>query len=225
MGQLVLDITRSGASGEITVAFTDITVNRVEQFGDRSNPGLGLLMNSTGGFPTGTPCAGAVCLACVPVSTQTVPGCGSVCFRSPSYYVTLPNLLPTGTVLIGGVNFNVPVSIQHRRQDVLFALQGGFGMPSPLQLLNREFVAAQLAVQQRGFLAIPGTLRLQLNCLNTGALPVTLSNGVRLTGESTLGDLFEQAKASIINQRSVDMLILAGLFGELNNSDPFGICR
>ena len=107
----------------------------------------------------------------------------------------------------------------------LFALQGGFGTLSPLQTLNREFVATQLAVQQRGFLAIPGTLRLQLNCLNTSALPVTLSNGVRLTGESTLGDLLEQAKSSIINQRSLDMLILAGLLNDLNSSDPFGLCR
>lgn len=224
-GQLVLDIMRSGTAGETTVAFTDITVNRVEQFGDRNNPGLGLLMSSTGGFPTGIPCTGAVCPACIPASTQPAPGCGSICFRSPDFYLTRPNQLPVGTVLIGGVNFNVPVSIQNRQQDVLLALQGGFGMLSPLQVLNREFVAAQLAVQQRGFLAIPGTLRLQLNCLNTSALPVTLSNGARLTGESTLGDLFEQVKSSIINQRSLDMLILAGVLNDLNSSDPFGICR
>jgi hypothetical protein len=133
--------------------------------------------------------------------------------------------LPNGTVLIGGVNFNVPVSIQARQGDVLFALQGGFGVLSPLQQLNRGFVAAQLTWQRQGFLAGAELLRSQLNCLSVGSLPVTLSNGATLTSQSTLGDLFEQAKQSIINQQTADMLVLAGLFNGLNQGDAFGLCH
>ena len=224
--QLALDITRSSGGGTTAFVFTDITVNRINRFGDTSTDGRGLLQGLTGGFPTDIPCP-AVCAPCpfVVPPVRTGGDCRSMCFRSADYYFLHPDQLPTGTVLIGGVNFNVPVNIQTRRQDVLFALQGGFGMLSPLQQLNRQFVATQLTVQRQGFLSIPGTLRLQLGCFDVTGLPVTLSNGQRLTRESTLGDLFEQARASIINQRSADMLILANLFAELNNSDAFGLCR
>jgi hypothetical protein len=222
--QLALDIMRSDTSGATSFCFTDITVNRVHRFADTANDGQGLLQGLMGGFPTDIPCA-AVCAPCafVPPPMASM-SCRSICFHPPEHFLQHPDQLPVGTVLIGGVNFNLPIDIRSRMRDVLFALRGGGSISlTPLQYLNREFVAAQLSWQQQGRLAGAGVLGLQLSCLNPTSLPLTLSNGVTLTREATLGDLFEQAKSSIINQRPADMLSLAGLFAEINRSNS--LCR
>ncbi|HYE75237.1 MAG TPA: hypothetical protein VEF04_17980, partial [Blastocatellia bacterium] len=222
--QLALDIMRSNTSGATSFCFTDITVNRIHRFADTANEGLGLLRGFTGGFPTDISCA-AVCAPCAFVPPPgTSATCRSICFHPPEYFLQRPNQLPAGTVLIGGVNLNLPIDIRSRVRDVLLALRGGGSLSlTPLQYLNREFVAAQLSWQQQGPLANTNVLGVQLNCLALASLPVTLSNGVTLTRESTLGDLFEQTKSSIINQRPADMLILAALFAEINRNDS--LCR
>src|SRR5262249_44692131 len=78
--------------------------------------------------------------------------CDAICFRSPQFYLLNLDSLPSGPILIGGVNSNVPVS-SNDRDAIRLALQGnalGFGTLTPLQQLNQEFVAAQLSLNAAG---------------------------------------------------------------------------
>jgi hypothetical protein len=140
-------------------------------------------------------------------------------FCSPQYYLLNLNRLPRGTVLIGGVNFNVPVSAANTTA-IKLALQGG---AAPLQRLNEEFVAAQLSFNSAGGGGSPvafSALRSRLSNYGLSFAPVTLSNNFLFTPNSTLNDLFEQARFAIRDQRTSDMLALADLFDLLNGNDP-----
>jgi hypothetical protein len=220
--QLALDIMRANTNGTTSVCFNDITVNRIDRFGDVGFSGEGLLTGLQSSFPTDFSCRG-LCEPCAVVAPVTVAvNCRSVCFHAPEFFLQHPNQLPNGSVLIGGVNFNLPVDVRGRTQDVLAALRGNaFGSPSPLQYLNRESVAAQLSWLQSGPPSSTNVLSGQLSCFDLTGLPVTLSNGASLSGASTLGNLFEQTRLAIINQRQADMVTLAGLFAELNRGNAF----
>lgn len=56
--QLGLEITRALGIGTTSVVVTDIVVNRNRVSGDENNPGLGLLGQLTGGYPSGSLCEG-----------------------------------------------------------------------------------------------------------------------------------------------------------------------
>jgi hypothetical protein len=153
--------------------------------------------------------------------------CDTVCFRAPQYYALNLNRLPNGTVIIGGLNFNNPLSIQAHIPAIKQALQGGGG---PLQQLNQEYVAAQLSLAAAGGSSsapVMNGLWSQIKCYQGGLqsfAPVILGNGAVLTPESMLKELFMQAELAIRQNRTADMLKLVPLFDLLNGNDPTGRC-
>ncbi len=151
--------------------------------------------------------------------------CQFICFQSPAFYLVSNNRLPPrGYVLIGGVNFNVPVSIQNGLLEIRRALQGG---PSPLQQINQQFVAMQLSILvfDGPFGASPATLSSSLRCYGLSFAPVQLSNGVTISRDTTINDLFAQARAAILENRTNDMPGIAMVIALLNGNDPNDRCR
>jgi hypothetical protein len=148
--------------------------------------------------------------------------CNTICFRSPQHYLlNLSSLPPGAAVMIGGVNFNVPTQ---SLAAIKLALQGG---TTPLQRLNRQFVAAQLSLIRAGGLLSPpvfNALWSNLNCYDFNFAPMALSNGSAITPNSPLNILFEQSRFAIRDNRTADMLVLADLFSALNGNDPLGRC-
>jgi hypothetical protein len=159
------------------------------------------------------------------------PGkCVTLCFRSPQYYLLNIKRLPRGTVVIGGVNFNKPISTSDTAA-IQMALQGsnplGKMNPSPLQRLNREYVAAQLSLAAAGGATTPNVVNAlwgTLRCSGLEFAPITLGNGATLSPDSMLKELFMNAQFAIQENRTADMLVLAALFAEINGNDPFGKC-
>jgi hypothetical protein len=227
-----VEITRGGGQGSTSVVFTDLVVNRNRAPGDESNPGLGLLGRLTGGYPTGLPCK-AEC----PVPSDEIPpppapdpqqpggdACSAICFRSPIYFRLNIGNLPHGVVVIGGMNFNRPISTTDKRA-ISIALRGGF---TPLQKLNQEFVAAQLNVLNAGGEGSPRVVTAmegKLKCYGMDFAPVTLSNGFTITPETKLKDLFQHCRQCINLNTVEDMLPLATIFDLLNGNDPLNICH
>ncbi|MDX2043800.1 MAG: Ig-like domain-containing protein [Acidobacteriota bacterium] len=148
--------------------------------------------------------------------------CNTICFRSSQYYLLNPVSLPPGSgVQIGGVNSNAPTRNQ---TAIRFALQGG---PNPLQQLNQQFVAAQLSLIRAGGHSSPAAftaLKSPLSCYKLNFAAVTLSNAFVLSPNSTLEDLFAQARFAISDRRTADMLAIADIFRLLNGNDPLGRC-
>jgi hypothetical protein len=226
-----VEIARGDNEGQTSVVFTDIVVNRNRTPGDDNNPGLGLLARLTGGYPSGLPCSPECPFPETPdpnVPNPNPPGngdeCNAICFRSPQYFLLNLDRLPLGAVLVGGVNFNRPVSTTNVRVMEI-ALRGGF---TPLQQLNQEFVAAQLNVLNAGgdgspkvFHAMEGKLR----CYDLTFDPVTLSNGFTVTADTKLKDLFQQARFCIWDNRTQDMAALAKIFDSLNGNSPLPFCH
>nr|MDQ3014140.1 hypothetical protein [Acidobacteriota bacterium] len=144
--------------------------------------------------------------------TITTLSCQTVCLQSPLYYVININRLPSGNVIIGGVNFNNPVQIQSSLVDVRRALRGGTG---PMQQLNQQYVALQLSLA-----AINSPIR----CYGINFDPVLLDNGFLLTRTTLLSDLLAQARLAIIENRSDDMTRIAEVMLLMNGSDPTNRC-
>jgi hypothetical protein len=167
----------------------------------------------------------------IPMTMPPEPGkCATLCFRSPQYFLLNSNRLPRGSVIVGGVNMNKPVSTSH--VAVRLALQGGspFGTshPTPLQQLNRQYVAAQLNLILAGGLGSPAVSNLlwgTIRCATINFTSVTLSNGVTISPDSMLKELFMQAESAIQDNRTVDMPTLANIFARLNGDDLYGRCR
>lgn len=227
-----VEIQRGDNFGMTSVVVTDIVVNRNRAPGDENLTGVGLLKNVRSGFPTGFPCKADCPFPSQepPRPTEPNPGgsqggeCNTICYRSPQYYKLNINSLPRGTVIIGGVNFNRPVSTSDTRKLEL-ALRGGF---TPLQQLNQEFVAAQLNVLNAGgdgsakvFYAMEGPL----TCYNLRFDPVTLSNGFVLTPDSQLKDLYREARLCISSSNVQDQIALTKIFDLLNGNNPLNICH
>lgn len=227
-----VEILRGDNFGTTSVVVTDIVVNRNRAPGDENLTGVGLLKSVRGGFPTGFPCK-----ADCPFPNQEPPRpgepnpgggqggeCNTICYRSPQYFKLNINSLPRGTVIVGGVNFNRPVSTTDLRRMEM-ALRGGF---TPLQQLNQEFVAAQLNVLNAGgdgsakvFYAMEGPL----TCYNLKFEPVTMSNGFVLTPDSLLKDLYREARLSIFSNNAQDQLAVAKIFDMLNGNSSLNICH
>jgi|GEM_PF-2761662 len=160
---------------------------------------------------------------------QTPPKCDTICFRSPLFFLLNPGLLPSGAVFIGGVNFNTPTS---NPQAIRLALLGnafGFDALTPLQLLNQQFVAAQLSIELAGGGGSPvafNALWANLGChgLFGNFSPVTLSNGFTITPNSVLKDIFMQAKLAILENRAKDMIVVAAFLISLHGNSLSGSC-
>ncbi len=169
------------------------------------------------------------------VSHRELVSASNACFRSPQYYLHKIQFLNTSvgnaSVIIGGVNYNHPISVANNLDLVRRVLQGNVfpGMPpsAPLDWFNQEFLAAQLSIGGIGSPAASSILNGQLQCYDSLAnfQPLTLSNGVTLTRYSTLGELFEQARLALCEDRCQDRCEMVAIFDLLNGNDPYGYCR
>jgi len=176
-----------------------------------------------------SPAGTASCGFTVTVTPMTAKSakCDTICFRSPQFYLLNPNRLPGGTVLIGGVNNNLPVGTDNKSAIALALRSRVVGAPTPLQRLNEEFVAAQLSINSAGGAGSPVAYNVfwsMLGCYQINFAPVMLSNGFTLSPDSMLNDLFEQAQLAIRENRTADMAALASIFDLLNGNDVLGRC-
>ncbi|MFN0109055.1 MAG: hypothetical protein ACKVZH_09420 [Blastocatellia bacterium] len=156
-----------------------------------------------------------------PTPTPTPPPmpfkCDTICFRSADYWRLAPvTRWPNGAILIGGVNFNNPVSIKRNEALIKQILAGG---STPAQQLNREFVALQMSFAAHGGTGSPVVFNVfwsPLRCSGLNFTPVTLSNGVTLSRDSLLDTLFMQSTLAIKDNRTQDMAALAQILAMLN---------
>ncbi len=175
------------------------------------------------------PAGNATCgftVTVTPMMTKSAK-CDTICFRSPQYYLLNLHRLPGGTVLIGGMNSNQPVSTDNTTAIALVLRGRAIGTPTPLQRLNEEFVAAQLSINGAGGAGSPVAYNVfwsMLSCYQINFAPVMLSNGVTLSPTSMLNDLFGQAQMAIRENRTADMVALASVFDLLNGNDLMGRC-
>lgn len=150
----------------------------------------------------------------------------TICFRSPDYYLLNSSRIPSTAVVIAGVNYNNPTSSP---VEIRMALRGPglYGGSSPVKLLNRQFVAAQLSlacVGGSGSPVIYGALDSELNGYGVSFASVTLSNGATITVNSTLGDLFEETLDAIRDNRSTDFGPLTQIWAQLNGTSLSSSC-
>lgn len=148
--------------------------------------------------------------------------CQTTCMQSAAFYVININRLPAGDVIIGGVNFNNPVSIQNNLIDVRRALRGG---TSPLAMLNQQYVATQISLAAVNAGSNPGVMNSPLACYGVTLDPVRLDNGVVLTRTSSLKDLLNQARLSIVDNRTDDMARISAVLLLINGNDPNNHCQ
>ena len=142
--------------------------------------------------------------------------CDTLCYRTPTYYLLNINSLPSGSILIGGVNNNALVSIQRSKDQIRLALQGG---ANPLQQLNQQFVTMQISFAATGGSRSPvvfNSFWSPLRCSGLEFTPVTLSNGVTLSPDSLLDTLYQQVFLAIKMNRTADMPALTQILSMLN---------
>lgn len=167
--------------------------------------------------PTPTP---TVTPTISPTLTPTPPPmpfkCDTLCYRTPTYYLLNINSLPSGSILIGGVNNNALVSIQRSKDQIRLALQGG---SNPLQQLNQQFVTMQISFAATGGSRSPvvfNSFWSPLRCSGLEFTPVTLSNGVTLSPDSLLDTFYQQVFLAIKMNRTADMPALTQILSMLN---------
>ncbi|HKE05655.1 MAG TPA: IPT/TIG domain-containing protein, partial [Blastocatellia bacterium] len=152
--------------------------------------------------------------------------CQVICMQSPQFHLTGTTKLPRGFIHIGGVNFNNPVLVQNYILEVRRALQGG---ASPLQMLNQQYVAAQLnLLVSSGPFGASGSGNVQnssLRCYGLNFAPTQLSNGFTISRNSTFGELLSQSRSAITDNRTEDMSKLAMVLALLNGDDPSNRCQ
>lgn len=228
--QLGVSVNRGAGVGAVSLLITDVIVKRMEVAGDRARTQKGLIAGLGGGYPTGLVCP-VVCPQC-PVPPVK---CDTFCFRSADYWVLnlkqIQMRAPNGKVWINGVNFNQAVSMKNI-DAIKIALQwcGAdlYGALGPQERFNREWLAAQLNELWAACGGSPSYYNAQwssLSCYGFSFAPVTLSNGVVITTNSMVKDLFMQAYLASIQNRQVDFLPLANLFALFNGNDPLNVCN
>jgi len=148
--------------------------------------------------------------------------CQTACMQSAAYYVININRLPSGDIIIGGVNFNNPVSIQNNLIDVRRALRGG---TSPTAILNQQYVATQISLAAVNAGSNPGVMNSPIACYGVIFEPVQLGNGAVLTRTTSLKDILNQARLSLIDNRPDDMNKVAAILLLINGNDPNYHCQ
>ncbi len=181
---------------------------------DVADPGTAIVTVTNPGPGGGT--SNSLSLPIVALSCQTT------CFQSATYYTININRLPNGSIIIGGVNFGNPVSIQSNLLDVRRALRGGV---DPMAILNQQYVAAQLSLAAVNTSTLPGVLSSPIRCYNLMFDMVQLDNGVTLSRATLLRDLLAQARLSILENRTDDMLRIANIMAMLNGNSPSNRCQ
>jgi len=155
-----------------------------------------------------------------PVQVGCPPAaCNSLaCLRAPQYYALNLDRLPQGTVQVSGNGLNAQVSTGDRARMQLL-LQGG---NTAQQQFNQQFVALQLnSLSAPGFV---GALKSPLSCYRINFEPAWLDNGVTLSPELTLGEVFELARRVARAGSTGDRRRLGNLLHWLNGDDPTGRC-
>lgn len=147
--------------------------------------------------------------------------CGTqLCFKTPQYYATNYSRLNFHgrDIFISGVNLNHPVDSTAAPTQILFALRTRG--TSPLQLFNKNYVAAQLSVALVPLMTGFGAYNTNLSCYNLNFDPVKLSNGATLKPEMTLGEFFTQCDlaglAPYSGERDADMTEIVKILSRLN---------
>lgn len=226
-------VARGAGIGTTSLLFTDIIVNRTEVAGDRARPDAGLIAGLTGGYPTGTLCA-AQCPSCLPPLPVTpVPvKCDTVCFRSAEYWLLHKLNFPPGGVLFtyGAVGSPVNTGDTKTVELILRGSPFGFGLNrlSPIQRFNQQFATFQLNFYAAGGSGSPvfyNAMWANLSCYGITFTPVALSNGVTLTADSMVKELYMQAQLAILEKRQADAVALTSIFNLLNGNSPFGLCN
>lgn len=222
--QLGLTINRASGQGATSVLITDVIVKRMEVAGDRARTDRGLIGGLTGGYPTGLVCD-VICPLCPPVK------CDTICFRSADYWLLHLKAAPGGLIFVSGQNFGQGISTNNL-EALKFLLQGGasriFGGLSLQGFFNQQFVTAQLNLLLSTGGGSPTFFNVQwanLSCYGLTFTPVTLSNGVVLSSNSMVKELFMQAYLAAVQNRSQDFLALANVFLLLNGTDPSNVCQ
>ena len=142
------------------------------------------------------------------------PTCHTICFRDPEWWLSECHHVPYGVVLIGGYNFNVPVSTKNTDALELALGWGAFGPSTADKILSANFVAAQLSLIRAGGKTIEvGIMKSPLQCYGFAGA-VSLSSGVVLTGSTPLQVLWDATRAVVTNPRAgnADRLTLIEMF-------------
>lgn len=140
--------------------------------------------------------------------------CRAFCFLDPDSWILDLGDLPVGSVLIGGYNGNRPVSTTNRTAIGLALGRGVLAPWTPQQELNAHFVAAQLSLIRAGASIIgPAAFRSALQCYGFTSA-VSLSNGLVVSGLTTLRFLWDASAAAVttLPANDVDCLTLADIF-------------
>ncbi|MDX2029471.1 MAG: putative Ig domain-containing protein [Blastocatellia bacterium] len=200
----------------------------------------GLTLNSATGALTGKPttegsfaftiqatdarnCTGAQAYTLVVGKTDPDACRLTICFHSANYFSLNwgTSNIPSGSLLIGGVNFGNPVNSRDSR--VKQALDGQFGQ------LNRQYVAAQLSVlgaSGLGAANIATALQSELRCYGLDFDPVALTGGAAYTPETKLFALFLNVTDAVRGgATSRDLCILTKLLAALNGDNPANVCN
>jgi len=225
--QLGANINRGPGIGTISLLITDVQLMRNELPGDRANVATGLLFGTSGGFPTGLLCP-TLCPVCPAATQPQAVKCNTICFRSPGFFLLRPNRLPRGAVVVPGVNFNIALNIQSNIGIINGVLQGNTfgGTLTPAQRFGQQYVTAQINLinGSAGRGLETNVLWTNLSCYGLTFAPVTLSNGVALSPDSMLKDLFMQATFMTTNsaRTNADLNALSGIFALLNGNNLTG---
>ncbi len=147
--------------------------------------------------------------------------CQTTCMQSANYYVININRLPQGYVIIPGVNFNNPVNIQSSLTDVRRVLRGG---TEPMQVLGREYLATQISLAAVNTGILTGVMNSPILCYGVNFAPITV-NGLTVSRTTLLRDLLVQTRLAIIENRTDDMVKLAGVLAMINGNDPNNRCN
>jgi hypothetical protein len=155
--------------------------------------------------------------------------CDTICYRSAGWWLLNLDRLPGGTLIIYGVNNNSPISTRNLNA-IQLALQGNpFGTtPTPRQLFNQEYVAAQLNVLSAGGQGSPtvfNSMWANLSCYQIKFAPITLSNGAVLTPDSMVKELYMHLLSAVQGRRDADLAKLVQVLQLLNGTDLLGTCN
>jgi hypothetical protein len=225
--QLVVAVQRAAGVGTTSVALVNVLVTRNPT---STSTGPGLQAGGTGTFPTGLRCTPAVCPIC-PVA-QPIACDLTICFDAACIWckrLEFINGRRNFSVTIPNFNFGLPVPVF--QGDNLNPFVNQFlrcGSFVPISLRNElvsEYIAAQLSVQYHVPFWFIQLNKQTLACHVTRmlmpgqvrAFPVTLSNGVVLTGNSTLQNLFDAIDWAVTRGTAEDQQKLLNILKQLNN--------
>jgi IPT/TIG domain len=155
--------------------------------------------------------------------TIQTPVCVVACFESSEFYRFNANQIPaTGTIRIGNNGAVVVLNLQSNASGVLAVLGGG---TTPQARLNAQYAALQLNLLTKVDLSTPegrAVLNSTLACQGASIVPVQLSTGITITGNTSLASVIAEVEAAIIRNSNDDMTkltaVLLGLNGTSNNS-------